>query len=71
MNYYLKVLKKYAVFSGRASRAEYWYFFLFNIIVAFGLGLIEGLTGLASETDESVLVNIYQLFILIPAVGLS
>ena len=31
MNYYLDVLKKYAVFSGRARRKEYWMFFLFNI----------------------------------------
>ena len=34
-------------------------------------GLIEGLTGLASETDESVLVNIYQLVILNLTAGLS
>ncbi len=30
MNYYIEVLKKYAVFKGRARRAEYWYFVLFN-----------------------------------------
>lgn len=29
MNWFLAVLKKYAVFSGRAQRAEYWYFFCF------------------------------------------
>jgi uncharacterized membrane protein YhaH (DUF805 family) len=34
MNYYLNVLKNYAVFSGRARRSEYWYFVLFNIIFA-------------------------------------
>ena len=32
MNWYRAVLKKYAVFSGRVQRAEYWYFVLFNII---------------------------------------
>jgi len=36
-HYYLAVLKKYAVFSGRASRAEYWYFFLFDSIIIIGL----------------------------------
>jgi len=32
MNWYLNVFKKYAVFSGRASRTEYWMFTLFSMI---------------------------------------
>jgi uncharacterized membrane protein YhaH (DUF805 family) len=32
MNYFLAVLKKYAVFSGRARRSEYWYYTLFYLI---------------------------------------
>ena len=31
---------KYATFSGRARRSEYWYFFLFNFLIGFVLGLI-------------------------------
>lgn len=34
MNWYIELLKKYAVFNGRARRKEYWYFVLFNIISA-------------------------------------
>lgn len=34
MKYYLEALKKYAVFSGRARRKEYWFFALFNLIFA-------------------------------------
>ncbi len=33
MNHYLIVLKKYAVFSGRASRKEFWYFTLFDGLI--------------------------------------
>ena len=33
MNWYLEALKKYAVFSGRARRKEYWYFVLFHLII--------------------------------------
>ena len=40
MNYYKAVLKKYAEFKGRARRAEYWYFVLFNAIVAIVLNII-------------------------------
>tara|TARA_Y100001970_G_C13416978_1_gene454721 strand:+ start:83 stop:451 length:369 start_codon:yes stop_codon:yes gene_type:complete len=34
MKWYLKCLKQYADFSGRARRTEYWMFVLFNILFA-------------------------------------
>lgn len=71
MHWYLTVLKKYAVFSGRARRKEYWMFFLFNILIAVALGLMEGILGITPESDESVLVTIYQLAILIPAIAVG
>jgi uncharacterized membrane protein YhaH (DUF805 family) len=43
--------KKYADFSGRAARPEFWWFALFQFVVMFVLGLVsprlEGLAGLA------------------------
>ena len=72
MNWYLDVLKKYAVFSGRARRKEYWMFFLFNIIIAIVLGFIEGLIGTtASQNGQSILGSIYQLAILIPSIAVG
>ena len=35
MDWYLQALRKYAVFSGRARRKEYWYFFLFVMVAHF------------------------------------
>ena len=32
MNWYLGCWKKYAEFSGRARRKEFWMFFLFNFL---------------------------------------
>jgi hypothetical protein len=49
MNWYMKVLKKYAVFNGRACRKEYWMFVLFNMIIIFVLAFIEGLIGGATK----------------------
>ena len=40
MNWYLEVLRKYAVFDGRARRKEYWYFALFSIIISIVLTII-------------------------------
>lgn len=64
MSWYLAVLKKYAVFSGRARRKEYWMFVLFNFIISFVLGFIEGLAG-----GPGIIVNIYGLAVLIPGIA--
>jgi len=71
MSWYLQVLKKYAVFSGRARRKEYWYFVLFNTIIGFVLGIIEGLAGIAPGTEYSVLAILYSLAVLLPGIGVS
>lgn len=71
MNWYLEVLKKYAVFNGRARRKEYWMFFLFNLIIAFVLGLIEGIANINPTSDDSILASIYQLAILIPSIAVG
>jgi len=71
MNWYFQVLKKYAVFDGRAGRKEYWYFVLFNVIIGFVLGLIEGLAGITLEIGFGVLSLIYTLAVLLPSIGVS
>lgn len=48
MSLYLQPLKKYADFSGRASRAEYWLFYLFQLAVIAGLGVLAALAGVLS-----------------------
>ena len=47
MSWYLKVLKNYFVFSGRARRKEYWMFFLFQLIFAIVAVVIDNALGLA------------------------
>lgn len=71
MKWYLAVLKKYAVFSGRARRIEYWMFILFNLIIFFALAFIEVLLGFALETETSVLTNLYSLAIVLPTWSVS
>ena len=66
MNWYLEVLKKYAVFSGRARRKEYWMFFLFNVIILFVLGFVEGFAG-----SPGIVSTLYSLGILIPGIAVS
>ena len=67
MNWYLEVLKKYAVFKGRARRKEYWYFQLVNALISIVIALIfaQGVDG------ESVVSSIYALAVFIPTIAVS
>ena len=69
MNYFLDVIKnKYAQFSGRARRAEYWQFFLFNIIISIVLNVIVRATGSMLVAGISSLVS---LALLIPGLAVA
>ena len=67
MNYYIAVLKKYAVFKGRAQRAEYWYFALYSFIISCVLALIMALIG----DDSGILGLAYYAAVFIPGTAVS
>jgi uncharacterized membrane protein YhaH (DUF805 family) len=72
MNWYLTVLKKYAQFSGRARRKEYWYFVLINMLISIALSFIDSLTGNYNpETGMGLLSGIYALAVLIPSIAVG
>ena len=62
------VFSKYATFTGRARRSEYWYFTLFNCIVSLVIYLIFGLL-LGMPTMQSIVSGLYSLAIIIPALA--
>jgi uncharacterized membrane protein YhaH (DUF805 family) len=70
MNYYFEVLKKYAVFSGRARRKEYWYFFLGNVIFGACLGFLEG-AGLFDKESSDGILKLYEILVLLPCIGVG
>jgi len=74
MKWYLEVLRKYAVFTGRARRKEYWMFILFNMIIAFAIGFVSGFTeailGIGKVLSTSTNL-IYTLGILIPSIAVA
>ncbi|MFD9395975.1 DUF805 domain-containing protein [Streptomyces sp. NPDC060000] len=65
MHWYVDVLKKYAVFSGRARRQEYWMFTLINVIISIVLAIIDAAIG------SSILGIVYTLAVLLPALGVA
>ncbi|BCW09607.1 MULTISPECIES: DUF805 domain-containing protein [Paenarthrobacter] len=78
-----RFFKKYAAFSGRASRSEYWWVALVLGVVGFVLQLLTGILGAAGATTTSsgtipgpgaavglILVLVFYLAVLIPSLAL-
>jgi uncharacterized membrane protein YhaH (DUF805 family) len=72
MDWYLKVLKNYVGFEGRARRKEYWMFVLFNIIVAIGVAIVDLVLGTSRAlAGMGALGGLYNLAILLPSIALG
>lgn len=68
------VFNKYAVFSGRASRSEYWYFALFQFIV----GILFSILGTIFTNSQgqpsvwiSILSGLWCLLTILPSLAVS
>ncbi|MBT3482597.1 MAG: DUF805 domain-containing protein [Opitutales bacterium] len=66
MKWYIEGLKKYATFSGRASRSEYWMFVLFNLIFAIVAIVLDRVAG-----TDGIIYSVYVLGILLPSMGVA
>ena len=75
MSWYLLAFKKYATFSGRSRRQEYWMFFLFNVIISIVLALLDQLLGLKLTSEginnTGVLGVIYSLATFVPGLSIA
>lgn len=62
----LVVFERYAVFEGRAGRAEYWWFFLANFLIGLVIQILAGVS------DALVILSlIYSLALLIPGLAVA
>jgi uncharacterized membrane protein YhaH (DUF805 family) len=61
-------LSKYATFSGRARRSEYWWFVLFNLIVSVVARLVDAA---AFGTSTAYLTIIVALALLLPGLAVA
>ena|ERR1700722_3108243 len=72
MNWYLQPFRKYAVFAGRASRKEFWPFFLLNLLLILALCGIDHLIGTwNSENHFGLLSLIVGSIIFIPTLAVT
>ena len=67
---YVGVLRKYAVFRGRATRTEYWLFALAQIIVFVALGVLTAVGGSVAPVLGLPLV-VYWIGTIIPSLAVT
>lgn len=65
MEYFTDALKRYADFSGRANRTQYWMFVLFYIIIYIVLAVIDSFLG------TIFLALLFSLALLIPSISIG
>lgn len=64
---------KYARFSGRAPRSEYWWWFLFVLLVTVGVSFISTILGIGmgSKLVSPALNGLLDLFFLLPNISVA
>ncbi|HIC44354.1 MAG TPA: DUF805 domain-containing protein [Sulfurimonas sp.] len=72
MEYFLGAYKKYADFTGRARRKEYWMFYLFYLLAIIALVFIDAMMGSYDNPDDmGLLSTLFVLGSLIPFIALT
>jgi uncharacterized membrane protein YhaH (DUF805 family) len=75
MSYFIKVIKNYAVFTGRARRMEYWYFQLFSVLFGIVFTVVDVILSTPffgpEEWGIQLLASIYWLALLIPCISVG
>ncbi|WP_062382778.1 DUF805 domain-containing protein [Demequina iriomotensis] len=79
MNGYMTALRRYAEFSGRSRRAEYWGFVFTNMLIAIVFSILLAVTGYDYSSNEPsgfavvilVVFALYGLAVLIPSLALQ
>lgn len=72
MEYMFSPLKRYADFSGRSRRKEYWLFFLFLMIGHVVTTILDaGLSADTTDPDGGILNAIFLLGTIIPSIAVA
>lgn len=65
------VFRKYAEFTGRATRAEFWWFVLFSTIVSSALGSLNLVTPEGVFSLGSSLASMWSIAVLVPSLAVA
>ncbi|WP_234434202.1 DUF805 domain-containing protein [Streptomyces sp. NRRL F-5126] len=62
--WYIEVLKKYSVFTGRARRRELWIYAVVSLVAAYVVGFAGSVAGISEHLEDA-----YGLAVLVPTVA--
>ncbi|CAN5905051.1 DUF805 domain-containing protein [soil metagenome] len=65
MEYFMAAIKQYAIFTGRASRKDYWMFVLFYFIFYVGAAIVDKVLG------TFLFTTILSLGLLVPSIAVA
>ena len=65
------VLSKYATFSGRARRAEYWWFYLFTVLVGLASSAVDQALNTAFDNEAGIVGALTSLALLLPSMAVT
>lgn len=81
MEWMLMPFRRYAEFSGRSRRKEYWMFVLFMVLVYFALAVVLTVLGLSGDTEGSlfgagggvmlIILLLFGLAVIIPSIAVQ
>jgi len=64
--------RQYVGFTGRARRSEYWWFFLFGILVSIVTGLLDAMLGtMNDDTNVGLIGTIASLALILPSIAVA
>ena len=64
-------LSKYADFSGRARRSEFWFFFLFTVLVGIVASIIDAILGTKNGSGTGLVESIANLALILPGLAVG
>lgn len=64
---YIDALRKYAVFSGRSGRPEFWWFMLGHVIIALLAGFVDNGVFPNLPLEQRPIMSVYLAITLLPA----
>jgi uncharacterized membrane protein YhaH (DUF805 family) len=64
-------LSSYATFSGRARRSEYWWYYLFTVLVSIVTSVVDGVLHTTFSNDIGIVGSITSLALLLPTLAVT
>ena len=64
-------LRKYGDFSGRATRAEFWWWTLFTVLASIALSIVDSFIGAIAGSEHGPFETLFALATLLPGIAVT